>query len=256
MDTNKEKSISNFIANCNEFMTGKFLFASSKLVSILEDINQSEHLLELFTQCSEGFDYSLESTKAFIKTPTKPGVFNKPEELDKFLALTFALLKDINEEKIDFNIFVSKYFGGLEELPPTQNFARLVITPFKETVAKYFELDDSVVLRQQIEPQKQEEIEEKPEEEAMSIDLTAYYDQIIAISQNLLMLVKENGRIKQNIKTDASFILGEIISACKSEDIEKAYVLIVAFKYMQKHLRGTKHLIEELLFVLKQLENL
>ena len=261
MDKNRENSILNFIANCNEFLAGKFLFASSKLHAIYEDIKSSEPLDELFEQCNEGFNYSLESTKALIKTPTKAGYFTAPEELDKFLALVYGILKDIYEGVIDFNLFVTKYFSNDEKTPPTVKFGKEVIIPLKDTVAKYFELDETNEQKFALEAfEKPEpeivavEIEEEVEEELF--DLEPIYYQIKTLSEKMLHLVKLEEKLPVSLKSDASFLLSEIIKACENEDIEKVYSLLIGFKYMQKNIKVLNGLMTHLLLVMAELENI
>ena len=262
MEQNRQNSILNFLASCNEFLSGKFLFASAKLISMYEELVQSPPLKELFEQCSQDFDYSLQCTISLVKTPTKPGYFERPEQLDKFLALVFGILKDIYEEKIDFNIFVSKYFSADEKLRPTQKFAAEMILPLRDTVAKYFELDENNTARfvlgafeeekqSEIEPQKVEE-EEKEEE----FDLTPVFENLKKVALNMMALAKEDKKMKTELKTDLLFVLSELLSACKTGDIEKAYALVVALKYITKKQRNLAHLMAELLFVVAALENL
>ncbi len=183
MEKNGDFTVLNFIAECNEFIEGKFLFASQKLEALYKAILESPALVELFLQCSEDFKYSLEITKAFIKTPTKPGTFTPPKEPDKFLALVFGLLKEINEKTVNFNVFVPKYFSEDSKVPPTQAFANQVIIPLKSTVAKYFEVSEyskehfsKEQIKNQIEEVKEEikeEVNQVGQEEIASNDIDA-----------------------------------------------------------------------------------
>lgn len=261
MKTNQQNSILNFIASCNEFLAGKFLFAASKLTSIFEEIEQNPVLKDLFVQCNQDFDYSLQCTISLVKTPTKPGYFVRPEELDKFLALTYGILKDIYEQKIDYNIFVSKYFSSDDKNPPTKRFGEEVILPLKDTVAKYFELDAQNTVRHatdQIEqeldqPEQEQQAQEQVEQE--QFDLTPVFESLVKIAQNMMTIAKEDKKIKQHIKADLIFVLSQLVKACKDGDIEKAYAFVISLKYITAKIRSLKHLMAELLFVMMQLEN-
>lgn len=261
MEKNKENSILNFIANCNEFLAGKFLFASSKLHSIYETIKNSEPLDELFLQCNEGFNYSLESTKSLIKTPTKAGYFTPPEELDKLLALIYGILKDIYNNEIDFNLFATKYFSNEDKTPPTVKFGKEVIIPLRDTVAKYFELDEKneqkFALEETVEEKRvvQEELTEQENEEP-EYDLSSVYYQIKTLSEKMLSILRTEEKLNSLLKSDSIFILSEIIKSCNDEDIEKVYSLLIGFKYMQKHIKSLNSLMTHMLLVVAELENI
>lgn len=262
MNNNNINAILNFIASCNEFINGKFLFATSKLQSMYDEIIASPDLEKLFLECNSDFDYSLEMTKAYVKTPTKLGYFTKPEELDKFLALTFGVLREIKEETIDFNIFASKYFSSEDKTPPTQKFAQSVIVPLRDTVAKYFDLDQNNkaknVLTDFVEDEKQEEVEEISEvkEEEPEINLAPIFEKIKEVSSNMLTIVKQEKKLKIEIKSDATFVLSEIINACEQNDIEKAYALVVGFRYLAKNIKSLKYQMQAIESVLTNLENI
>ena len=262
MNNNNVNGILNFIASCNEFIGGKFLFASAKLQSIYDEILQCPDSVKLFDDCNQDFNYSLEMTKAFIKMPTKVGTFTKPEELDKFLALVFGVLKELKENTLDFNIFLTKYFTGEDKVPPTQKFASLVMVPFRDTVAKYFELNENNKTRYEIqdissEPVEEEKMEEEiKEEESETVNLLPIFEKIKEISAQMIALIKQDIRIKGAIKADLTFVLTEIVKSCDQLDIEKAYALIVGLKYMTVKIRSVKYLMQELILVLMQLETM
>lgn len=187
-------TVLNFVLECNEFLEGKYLFASQKLEAIYKSVLDSPALVELFLQCSEDFKYSLEMTKAFIKTPTKPGTFTPPTEPDKFLALVFGLLKEIIENTINFNVFVPKYFSEDAKVPPTQAFANKIVLPLKVTVAKYFEVDAENKKRfslEEITAQQQEIEEEKQKMEKEESQISIEEIEQTTVLQNQTSLQNE-----------------------------------------------------------------
>lgn len=307
MKKNIDFTVLNFIAQCNEFVEGKFLFASQKLENLYQKILESPALVELFLQCSEDFKYSLEMTKAFIKTPTKAGTFTPPKEPDKFLALIFGLLKEINEKTVNFNVFVPKYFSEDAKIPPTQAFANQVILPLKSTVAKYFEVDENNkqhFSKEEIEKNKEnqeksdlekeqnqaqlennekieenqeneqvaqikamtdvEEIENEPviistfEEEIKSYKIT-YEDLMEALNLNLKQMqtkLKSMFKIKNEIKTDALFVIARALSFVNLNDINSLYSELISIKYMKRHLRFLKTEINEIFEIFAYFEKL
>lgn len=262
MDKNNVNAILNFIASCNDFIGGKFLFAPAKLQSMYDEILLSPDLNNLFGECNKDFNYSLEMTKAFVKMPTKLGSFTKPAELDKFLALVFGVLKEIKEETLDYNIFVGKYFSAEDKIPPTKKFAQNVVVPLRDTVAKYFELDEHnktrFALTEFVEEKPEEIIEPEAEkvEEEPKIDLAPIFERIKDICSNMLTIVKQTQKLNSDVKSDAVFVLSEIINACEAGDIEKAYALVVGFRYLAKNIKTIKYQMNALEMVLIELENI
>lgn len=264
MTEEEQYSVLNFIANCNEFISGRFLFTSVKISQIADAIEQSPPLLELYNQCLDGFNKSLENTKAFIKTPTKPGYFVMPEELDKFIALAFGVILDVKAKQLDFNLFLKKYFSGDEKLTEIQKFSNEFLIPLRNTIAKYFELSQDNTTKYQIdfsklvneEPveQTEPEVEEEVEQEEFEEEDLINYDLAKEIALELLNIVKNTRKVHPEIKSDAIFVLSEIISACEEKDIHSLYALILGLKYIQPKFKNTNALMKELLLLFDNLE--
>lgn len=248
MEKKEQNTILNFIASCNEFTAGKFLFASSKLLILLTEIENSEDLKQLFEECEQDFNYSLEFTKAFVKMPTKLGTFTRPEELDKFLALFYGVLKEIRDGKYEFNEFVSKYFSFDEKLPPTQTFAREVIKPLKETIAKYFEVDENnaVHYNEPMQESHKESLQiEEPVQDDSQNKLEEIFVSVQELVQNMIFMTRQS-KISKKRKSDLLFMLSELMSACEKKDIEVVCVLIVALKYITPIFSKIRFIVSEL----------
>lgn len=254
MNQLNQNSVLNFIATCNEFIKGKFLFVGTKIVSIYEDVLLSEPLTELFSQCQEDFNASFEFTKAFIKLPTKAGTFQRPEELHKFLALVYVILEDVKTGELDLDLFLQKYFSGDEQTPPAKKFALEVITPLRDTVAKYFELpfeneakfeliaDEDV----EMDFEKQEENDvvaeqksfEKGDELPVVFDFN--FNKVISLSNEIKAMLENIEKIDISAKYDAIFMLTELLNASINADFGGAKAIAIGLYYVSKKIVGLK----------------
>ncbi len=251
----EQKSILNFIANCNDFLKGKYLFANRKIAQIAEDIEVSAPLLNLFIQCIDGFDKSLEMAKAFIKSPspTKQGYFVAPEELDKFIALAYCVFNDVRKNEIDFDSFLNNYFPADAKFNSVQKFAHLIIEPVRNIIAKYFELPfDNNVKYEIINSLKpEEEIDEQSEEEP-EFEQEFNYNFVNSLIIEIISLIKFTKKIQPEIRKDALNILNQTIIACDNKDNQLIYALVMGFKYIQPKIKHTEGLTKKLL---KEFEN-
>ena len=93
--------LSDFTSSCEEFTSGKFIFAINKITKILKSISNCNELYDLFAECLKDFNYSKELSHAKQKLPTKKGEFIIPQDDKTLIALVFCMLVDIEEGKID-----------------------------------------------------------------------------------------------------------------------------------------------------------
>lgn len=249
MENNEINKILNFVAHCNEFINGKFLFANLKIKEIEQSIEDSEQISLLIKQCETDFKYSLEQTKAFIKMPTKPGYFVKPEEPDKFIALCHLLIKDIALGVKDFDSFATKYFED-EQLSIQEKFCKQIIEPFKNLIADYFELSKDNETFFKLEKSKKE-----PKSENTKIeqdDKKQIYLEIIEVCKNLIEQITTND-FEKNLKNSALIILLEVIRACERQDEQNVYALLIGLSYLEDKFKPLNHLFDELALVFEKL---
>lgn len=248
MENNEINKILNFIAHCNEFINGKFLFANLKLKEIMQAMENSEQISLLVSQCEADFKYSLEQTKAFIKTPTKPGYFVKPEEPDKFIALCHCLIKDFALEVKDFDAFAKKYFED-EKVSIQEKFSKQILEPFKNLIADYFELskDNETFFKIDDTKKEIEEIKVEPCENKKG----QIYLEMSEVCSNLIAQISAN-EFDKDLKNSALMILFEVIKACEREDEDNIYALLIGLSFMEDKFKSLAHLFEELALIFEK----
>lgn len=237
--------LSDFSSSCDEFISGKFIFAINKVSKILKSISDCNEVYSLFAECLKDFNYSKEFAHAKQKLPTKKGEFIVPQDRKTLLALTFCMLVDIQEGNIDLRALVDDYFydGEHDEFV---NFANKIIKPFKEAVLYCFEE----------EPEKEEPKEpsqEQHQQPQINEDETTNQDQFAEvfdeidgicdiIIDNLLIMNHKN----QELKEDCLFMANKIKESCQKHDIKQVCILTVAMKYILQNFRKLRFLIKQL----------
>ncbi len=250
MENNEINKILNFIAHCNEFINGKFLFANLKLKEISQAMEDSEQISLLLSQCETEFKYSLEQTKAFIKTPTKPGYFVKPEEPDKFIALCHMLIKDFALEVKDFDSFVKKYFED-EKISNQEKFCKQILEPFKNLISDYFELSkDNETFFQIVEVKKELPVEVKIDK--CENTKSQIYLEMSEVCKNLITQIKAN-EFDKDVKNSALIILLELIRACEREDEQNVYALLIGLSFIEDKFKSLSYLFDELALIFEKL---
>lgn len=249
MDNNQINSILNYIAHSNEFCSGKFIFANLKLGEIYDAMICSDEIMEFVEDCCEDFRYSLEFTKAFVKTPTKPGRFVAPKDSKKFVALCFNLLKDFKQKKFDFDAFILRYFDGDEHLSKQQLFAKQFVLPLKNIIADNFELSKDNQMFFEIEKteqvEKEEVIEEKNENEN--------FEQIKEVCKDLIEQVMSSSETCNQTKKSTVLILSQIIKSCDNLDSFNILALMIGLSFMEKEFKSLLHLFEELGYLIEKI---
>ena len=229
--------IMNFIAHCNQYIDGKYLFGATKLKEIYRDVRNSEELNQLFTECLDGFNVSLFKTKCLIKLPTKKGTFTSPTEKEDFVALAFAMIEDISIEEVDYDTFINKYF--LSETDENR-FGKQVIEPLKQTVAKLFDLPED--------NETEFKIKTNIEQPKMEIDNL----EAISICKNIISVISQKTMPSDHEK-NAVVILFELINCLQEGNQNLILCLEIALTYLEKHIDGINYLFEELFFCLDKL---
>lgn len=242
LDECETQIIMNFIAHCNNFLDGKYLFATSKLKEISEDIQQSKDLSLLKKECLDGFNASLFKTKCLVKLPTKNGTFTSPTEKEDFIALAFTFIDDICNEVVDYDDFTAKYFYSEKN---ENKFAKQIIEPLKLVIAKLFGLPEDneaeFVINQQ-----QTEIEVPVVQNDNS--------SVIAVVDNLIDIIAENakGQHCQN----ALVILRELRHALDLNLVDEIKALYIALCYITPYISCYQYMFDELEYCLNRLYKL
>lgn len=173
--------VQDFVEACNEFINGKFILADIKISKILKAIASSGDIYNLLAECMINFDFEYELKKCCVKTGTENASFVLPTETYKLIPIVFCLLVQIDSKRVDFNYFLKTQFpfakGQNEEY---DKFSEHVIIPFRDSIAGLFNVSTeprkkeepkeelSIIdqkIKEQLEGQKVEVVEEEAEEE-------------------------------------------------------------------------------------------
>lgn len=242
LDELETQKIMNFIAHCNQFLDGKYLFATSKLKEINEDICTSKGLSLLKDECLDGFNASLFKTKCLVKLPTKNGTFTSPTEKEDFIAIAFTFVDDICNEVVDYDNFTVKYFSSEKN---ENKFAKQVIEPLKLIVSKLFNLPEDNETEYNIEAVV------KKNETPMATAEKINNSNAIAVVENLLKIIGMKQKLDQD-QTNAFIILRELKNALENNQVSEIQVLCIAIGYIKKFLSGLDYMVEELEFCLRK----
>lgn len=135
-----EEQLKNFAVRCDDLLQAKFIIAPSKIGELLCAIAASPALVSLFEKAVRQLDYTAAQEKYMLPSPDgteNKGILLLPEDPMERLAFIFCLLVDIDNQNINFNLFLQTFFAG--DGSYTEAFALFlsqVIRPFKAVVCE------------------------------------------------------------------------------------------------------------------------
>lgn len=252
MESNIRK-VENFVANCNDMLSGRFLDINKKIANIANAINESDDILSYLAENILDVDRDAIFARAFsIDGKTKNGKLSLPSDEKEKLALFVTVINDLNSGKLNTNKFLETYFVNSQQTP-TQLFLEKIIEPFKLMIADHFKLDKNLTL-QELSQKEDIPISEEPEEEDEANFEEEYgEDDALTLSLNNILKVCDEIESKlkfekkhEDIKEDFSFILSALKKACEGKDMLIINGLILGLNYVSHKIKSTKYLINEL----------
>ncbi len=135
-----EEQVKNFAGRCDDLLQAKFIIAPSKIGELLCAVAASPALVSLFEKAVRQLDYTAAQQKYMLPSPDgteNKGILLLPEDPMERLAFIFCLLVDIDNQDINFNLFLQTFFSG--DGSYTEAFALFlnqVIRPFKAVVCE------------------------------------------------------------------------------------------------------------------------
>lgn len=248
MEATNVLSLENFIIECNDMLSGKFLDLSKRLEKFLSVMAKSGDIMNLLTDSLEDFDEDEEFSKAFqLDRKTGDVKVSIPTDDKKRLALTATIFYNISSEKLNANQFLETFFKD-QKITPMQNFLQKIVKPFRDLVCKSFEIDTAVSaddLKKMIQSQKEKEevVEEKNEPELPHIDdITQEISKICNQIQSLLKFERK----KEGILEDVEFITNAILHACENHDLMEINGLVIGLNYICKKVKNLKSDVEDM----------
>lgn len=263
------------ISSCNDIINGKFILADYKIANILKNITASKEIYNLLANCLNNFDFEREFSRAQLRSASKPNKFVLPTEPDKVLPFVFCVLVNINNKNIDFDLFLKEFYKSdtNNHAEEYSRFAKEVIMPFRDLIAKHFEvpLDGVPTMKVQVLKKQEEEVDKMesieklatlaeevelaPEEEKDYAELTAekveqFLLEIKSICGEILSEMSYDRRIRPEIQDDIKYIMDTIIYNCENGDLKNTIALIISFEYIAQKIKSLKFLTHELKKVL------
>lgn len=233
-DYEVEKIKSFFIA-CDEMIEGRFILSDIKISKILKAIASSEVLYNTFAQVLNNFKFNEEFENAKSQNKVNGGYFVLPEDDNKKIALVFAILLEVDNQKLNLQNFVNEYFYNPEGYNVSySNFSINVLVPFKNSVAAILGVNfDGTMVESEVEDieetlEETELVEKVSEPDSKQKILFAN----LRMSLNELLSVINRSKIKEEEKEELRIIINAIFEAIKIENLTIINALVIPLEYM------------------------
>ena len=214
--------LKNFNEACEDFLNGKYILAEPKISSVLKAISVSEKLKNIIAICIENYNFAT----AFKNAVGENHIISLPDDAKGIVAFCFSLLYNIDNKNLNFFDFLGTYYGynDLDSIESYKSFATSIILPFKEAINNVYErthvLVDSVDYQSNI------------------------YNKIRRIAEMVLKDV-DSLKLKDVCKEEFEIVIHAMIDACKRNDRETVYALLVALDYFSMANKKTKIVYEQ-----------
>lgn len=112
MQSTKEQ-IENFLSKCEEMKSCKFIVAPTKISDLLKCIVNSRELYGLFDAVTNNFDYPSVKSNCLVtisNSAYERSYVNLPQTTGQALAFIFCLLVEFDNNTLNFNDFLRRYF--------------------------------------------------------------------------------------------------------------------------------------------------
>lgn len=227
--------IKSFFDACNEMIEGRFILSDIKISKILKAIAGSEVLYNAFAKVLNNFKFNEEFEKSKSPNKVNGGYFILPEEPEKIMALVFAILLEVDSQKLSLQAFVNDFFYNPEGYNISySNFASNILVPFKESVSKILGVNfDGTSL------ENNESSLEKEHEEILHVVKAIEPDSKqkilfanLKMALNELLAVVHRSRIRDNEKEEVQIVINAIFEAIKIENLTIINALVIPLEYM------------------------
>lgn len=213
----KFEKIARFLTVCDELIHGKFIFADTKIGSLLKSVAESEELTALFSAVTDRFDY-ISAKRECLRFPAERGsshgIAYLPSERGDFLAFVFCILVEIDNGAIRFNDFLLRYF--YEDGSYTASYTLFVdrmLCPFRDIIANCYPAAAKYGRTNYV---------QKEDGEA----LTAFYELLLQERTRI------NGlKIAEAEKSAADLMLSELQNAASRNDLGEIRALLCGYAY-------------------------
>lgn len=223
MSDTKEQVLS-FLEKCEELKSCKFIMATTKIKDLLKCIVNCPEIYRLFQAVTKNFNYP-EAKKNCLVTVNE-GVFEKnsvvlPQTVGQRLAFIFCLLVEFNENTINFNDFLCRYYPeDGSYVAGYRMFCETVVKGLQEAVIQVFKDELSVPAENGGETAETTSNSRKAEV-VSALNLT--------IAEELHNLLESN--VADDEKEGGAKILSQLYEAVQAENEELIDALIFGYNY-------------------------
>lgn len=140
---NTKEQVENFIAKCEEMKNCKFIVAPTKISDLLKCIVNSRELYGLFDAVTNNFDYP--AVKGNCLVTITDSMYERsyvvlPQTTGQVLAFIFCLLVEFDNNTLNFNDFLRRYFPeDGSYVASYRAFCSVIVNSFEEAVKQVFE---------------------------------------------------------------------------------------------------------------------
>lgn len=139
-DTKAE--VLSFLEKCDEFKKCKFIMAAAKIKDLLKSIASSRELYNLFAAVTKDFNYPLVKSKCLVTIDD--GMYSRdyvilPQTVGQRLAFIFCLLVEFDNETVNFNDFLRRFFPEDGSFYSSYHaFCSLIIEGLEEAIKQVY----------------------------------------------------------------------------------------------------------------------
>lgn len=219
--------IREFATSCDDMINGKFILADVKISNILKSIAQSKELYNLMAECLLNFNFDEEFNKAKVVS-FGDTYFKMPEEDYKRIALVFCFMVEVDNRKIGFYDFITKYFQSEQDSGDEYaHFAKMVLIPFKNDVLNRFNLNS------------------KPKEAPLTKAEITLNEKLIRKLREIKNISDINPKVKDRTREEIGIYVKAFIEAIELGNKRIISALAMAFDVTMRKVKALQALYQE-----------
>lgn len=142
MQSTKEQ-VKNFLSKCEEMKYCKFIVAPTKISDLLKCIANSRELYGLFDAVTCNFDYPSVKSNCLVtisNSTYERSYVNLPQATGQVIAFVFCLLMEFENNTLNFNEFLRRYFPeDGSYVASYRAFCSVIIKSLQDAVAQVYE---------------------------------------------------------------------------------------------------------------------
>lgn len=207
------QELKSFNNACDEFISGKYLLVDIKINSILNLIDNDEKLSNIINSCLQDYDFSAEYKKYAINNDEETKL-SLPSSDKEIIAFVYNLLYKFKSGNLDFYQFLSTFYGfETSNNKEFNNFAKSVITPFKDAINNVFSKRHIIV------------------------ESNDYQNNVYNKIMSTIKLILKNldlYKLNMNQREEFTMLLNSLYLASEKNDKKMVYSLMIGLDYFTK----------------------